>query len=78
MNIEQLDENCYHYEDEKYVGSKHYWKKGWLGGAYHSFIVAYDVIEESEIHDDEKKIEHDKLLEPRKIALEDSYTYFPP
>ena len=58
------------------VGSKHYWKKGWLGGAYQSFIDAYDVIEESDIHDDEKKTEHDKLLEARKIALGDSYTTF--
>ena len=49
-----------------------------MGGAYQSFIDAYDVIEESDIHDDEKKIEHEKLLEARKIALGDSYTYFPP
>ena len=76
--IEQLDGNCNHHEDKKYVGSKHYCKKGWLGGEYQSFIDAYDVIEESDIHDDEKKIEHEKLLEARKIALGDSYTYFPP
>ena len=46
--IEQLDGNCDHHEDEKYGGSKQYWKKGWLGGAYQSFIDAYDVIEESD------------------------------
>ena len=43
--IDQLDgptDDCFN--DEKYAGSKHYWMKGWLGGAYQSYIEAYDTM----------------------------------
>ena len=39
--VEQLDGGSREVvEDEDYKGSKHYWSKGWLGGAYQSFIDA--------------------------------------
>ena len=65
-------------DDEKNDGSQHYWKSGWLGGAFQSFKDAFEVIEECDIPDDDKKIEHAKLLDARKTALGASFSYFPP
>ena len=76
--IDQLDGHSDNPEDKKYAGSKHYWKRGWLGGAFQSFIAASEVIEESDLLDDENKIEHAKLLDARKAALGVNYSYFPP
>ena len=53
--IDQLDghtDECFN--DEKYAGSKHYWMKGWLGGAYQSYIDAYSTIEESDLSEEGK------------------------
>ena len=69
------DENV---EGEKYSGSKHYWMKGWLGGAYQSYLDAYDTIELCDLSENEKEVEKAKLLEARKTALGESYAYFPP
>ena len=77
--IDQLDgptDDCFN--DEKYAGSKHYWMKVWLGGAYQSYIDAYDTIEECDLSEDEKNVEKAKLLNARKTALGGSYEYFPP
>ena len=63
---------------EKYAGSKLYWMKGWLGGAYQSYIDAFDTIEECDLSEDEKNVEKEKLLNARKTALGGSYEYFPP
>ena len=69
------DENV---EGEKYSGSKHYWMKGWLGGAYQSYLDAYDNFELCDLSENEKEVEKAKLLEARKTALGESYAYFPP
>ena len=77
--IDQLDghtDNCFN--DEKYAGSNHYWMKVWLGGAYQSYIDAYDTIEECDLSEDEKNVEKEKLLNARKTALGGSYEHFPP
>ena len=76
--IDQIDGHSDQPDDEKYDGSHHYWKSGWLGGAFQSFKDAYEVIEECDIPEDEKKLEHVKLLDARKTALGASYSYFPP
>ena len=76
--IDQLDGHCDHSDDEKYAGSQHYWKKGWLGGAFQSFIDASEVLEECDLPDDIKKIEYEKILDARKEALGPNYSCFPP
>ena len=64
--------------DEKYENTKHYWKKGWLGTVYRTFIDANDIIESSDISEEQKKIEFQRVLEARKKAFGRSYTNFPP
>ena len=59
--IDQIDGHSDHYEDEKYAGSRHYWKNGWLGGAFQSFLDASEVNEECDIPDAVKKTEHATL-----------------
>ena len=78
--IEQLDGNADHDSegDENYEGSKHYWMKGWLGGAFQSFIDANKVLEECDLSEDDKNIEKAKVLNARKLALGDNFKYFPP
>ena len=77
--IDQLDGHAtVSTDDEKYAGSKHYWMKGWLGGAYQSYLDAYDTIENCDFSEDEKNAEKIKLLDARKAALGDSYLHFPP
>ena len=77
--IDQLDGHAdVSTDDEQYAGSKHYWMKGWLGGAYQSYLDAYDTIENCDFSEDEKNVEKIKLLDARKAALGDSYLHFPP
>ena len=78
--IEQLDGNADDNleGDENYEGSKHYWMKGWLGGAFQSFIDANKVLEDCDLSEDDKNTERAKLLDARKSALGDSFRYFPP
>ena len=78
--IEQLDGNAdYDLEDdENYEGSKHYWMKGWLGGAFQSFMDANKVLEDCDLPEDVKDIERTKVLEARKTALGNNFMYFPP
>ena len=64
--------------DQKYENTKHYWKTGWLGTNYRTFVDANDIIESSEILEEQKKIELTKVLEARKKAFGRSYTNFPP
>ena len=45
--------------------------KGWLGGAYQSYLDAYDTIELCDLSENEKEVEKAKLLEARKTALGD-------
>ena len=80
-NLEQLDGQADIDEieiDEKYENTEHYWKRGWLGMAYHTFLDANSVIEKCKISEDEKKKEKEKILEARKLALGSSFKDFPP
>ena len=52
--------------------------KGWLGGAYQSYIDAYDTLEECDLSENEKNKEKEKLLDARKTALGASFAQFPP
>ena len=71
-NIGQIDGHYDDPQDDKYAGSKHYWAKGWLGGAFQSYIDTSEVIEDCDITDEEKKTEYAKLLYAR------NFSYFPP
>ena len=64
--------------DKKYDDTMHYWKTGWLGTMYHSFLTANDIIDSSEMSEDLKKIEKEKILQARKTAFGSSYSNFPP
>ena len=77
-NIEQLDGCNDISEDSKYRYSRHYWKSGYLGTTYQSFLDALDIIEESELSETEKLIEKQKALDSRKDAFGENYKYYPP
>ena len=64
--------------DEEYKGSKHYWSKGWLGGAYQSYIDAIATIEKCSMSEEEKKELKEKVLDSRKVALGKYFSDFPP
>ena len=79
--IEQLDGSAEEMNDndsDPYLGSLHYWKKGWLGGAYQSYLDAIAVIENSDLNDDDQEKEKLKVMEARKEALGRCFEYFPP
>ena len=77
-NIEQLDGCNDISEDTKYIRSRHYWKSGYLGTAYQSFLDVLDIIEESELSETEKVTEKQKALDSRKNAFGKNYKYYPP
>ena len=64
--------------DKKYDDTIHYWKTGWLGTMYHSFLTANDIIDSSDMTEDLKKIEKEKILQARKTAFGSSFNNFPP
>ena len=64
--------------DEPYDGSKHYGAKGYLGGAYQSFLDANETLEKCDISEEDKKIVRMKVLEARKTALGKNFEDFPP
>ena len=79
--IEQLDginDSVEDQEENEYEGSKHFWKSGWLGGAYQSYLDAIEVVEKSDLDVAEKEAVNIKILEARKKALGSSYMYYPP
>ena len=80
--IEQLDGHATDHDsnihDEKYAGSRHYWKEGRLGTVYQTFLDAQEIIEESELHQDEKDKEKAKLLEAKKTAFGKLFKHYPP
>ena len=57
-------------DDESYAGSKNNWEKGWLVGAYQSYLDAHDTIVTCDLSENEKNVEKAKLLDGRKAALE--------
>ena len=64
--------------DEHYNGSKHYWAKGYLGGAYQSFLDANATIDGCDISEEEKDAVKVSVLEARKTALGKNFQDFPP
>ena len=79
--IEQLDGNAVEIDElcvEKYEETKHYWERGWLGTGYQTFIDATKIIEGSELSEEVKRYEMDKLLEARKTAIGPSFRFYPP
>ena len=81
--IEQLDGNssvndASEEDDEKYKYVKHYLHTGWLGGAYQTFLDAMDIINESDLNEELKVIEKEKVLTARKLALGENFSWFPP
>ena len=81
-DIEQLDgHNDSSFSDEKYYNSRHYWEKGRLGTVYQTYLDANEIIDKSDLSEDDKFIEKKKLLNARKSALgqnKHNFKNFPP
>ena len=79
--IKQFDGNADETEsnsDETYEGTKHYWERGKLGSAYQTYLDAMEIIEKSELSEEEKETEKAKVLEERKFAFGSLFKYYPP
>ena len=81
-NMEQVDGNETltddDLEDAKYSETSHYWRTGRLGTAYQAFIDANAIIEKSNLPEDAKKREVEKILDARKHAFGPNFSYVPP
>ena len=64
--------------DKKYENTEHYWEKGRIGVVYCNFLDANDIIEVSDMSEEERHEEKIKILEARKTAFGTSYKNFPP
>ena len=66
--------------DEKYENTEHYWRKGWLGRVYKTYIDANNILNEIEMDEKTRELEKKKILSARKLAYGDGdgYTCFPP
>ena len=81
--IEQLDGNMVDSEDienkdQKYFRTRHYWEKGKISTVYQTFIDAQEIIDKSDLNEDEKGKEKFKLMEARKNAFGQHYRNYPP
>ena len=76
--VEQLDGCVDMEEDAKYFSSRHYWKEGRIGTAFQTYLDVIDIIEKSDLTEDEKQVEKSKTLEARKVAFGTKYKFFPP
>ena len=63
-NIKQLDgiDDTYEETDEKYCESEHYWKTGQLGSIYQTFLDVNFIIESSNMSEEDKKAEKERLI----------------
>ena len=78
-NIEQIDGSTDVVEiDEKYDQSEKYWKTGRPGIAYYTFLAANSVLDASDMLEEEKLKEKNKILEARKATFGSSFHQFPP
>ena len=80
-SVEQLDGNVTFDDDdmdEEYKRTQHYWKSGWLGSVYQCFLDANHIIENSNLEEEVKKLEKEKILDARKLAFGDNFSYYPP
>ena len=78
LNIVQIDGNNEDFEDEKYSGTDHYWKTGNLGTIFQTFLDANDILKKSDLSEENKAIENDKIVEARKHAFGQDFKYYPP
>ena len=81
--MEQLDGNANDdnddtKQDDKYADSKHYWEEGRLSSVYQTFLDAHEIIDESQLVEDDKEKEKAKLLEARRTAFGKMFKYYPP
>ena len=81
--IEQLDGHVEteieeEFDDEKYLNTEHYWKEGYLGAGFQTYIDALDLVDSTEFTEEEKNLEKAKILNARQEALGQNYKYFPP
>ena len=73
-SLPQLDGNSD--DDECYSNTEHYWKTGWLGSAYQTYLDAIKIIDDSLFEEEFKKDEKDAITAARKLAFGESYRYF--
>ena len=78
--IEQLDgfTDLEVEKDEKYQNTRHYWKEGRLGSAYQTFLDAVDILTNSDLLEEVKAVEKEKVLEARKRSFGPNFKFFPP
>ena len=80
--LEQIDgsieSDVTDHDDAEYKNTAHYWEKGRIGIAYHSFLSANAIIDTSDLSNREKAAEKTKLLESRKNAFGNNFKNFPP
>ena len=63
----------------KYENTEHYWKNGWLGSTYQTFLDANDIIEEVDFSPEDNEAEKNKVLDARKAAFgPGNWRNFPP
>ena len=66
-------------QDSKYHNTEHYWEKGHIGVAYHSFLDANRILDDcDELSNEEKVEEKNKLLDARKSVFGNSFRNYPP
>ena len=79
--LEQIDgsvEQDIAENDTEYNNTVHYWEKGRIGIAYHSFLNANAIIDDSDMTNEEKVEEKNRLLESRKNAFGNNFKNYPP
>ena len=80
--LEQIDgsvDSIVTKHDSVYENTAHYWERGRIGLAYHSFLNANSIIDNCEdISNEEKAEEKAKLLEARKYVFGNNYRNYPP
>ena len=77
--LDQLDGNIsFVSDDEEYSRTKLYWKTGRLTSTYQNFLDANKIVENSELSEEIKTIEKEKILEARKIEFGKFFRNVPP
>ena len=77
--LDQVDGNSdIDIEDEKYSGTNRYWESGRLGTYYQGFLDANYIIETSDLDEEAKIKEKEKVLQARKIAFGEDFRFYPP
>ena len=80
-NIDQIDGNSDEEVldmEKKYESTEGYWKRGRLGIAFYVFVDCKAIIDASDISEEEKLKEKEKLIDARKAALGSTFHQFPP